>query len=197
MPNLVLGILLLGTCLAVVIAYCIWKTSSTNRSKKVASHKVTASKGQALQTNAAMAENDLRILRESLRIITTTKNVGTALHRIPVMESAAKRLQQHQNQGAITVSSDVLKFANLTAEERNDIIQQILNRTYQFEEDAASALKTKRGRENRLLNYFQKLNGMKDLLPESSFAWADDKLALLGFSCKFADMDSINEDDIK
>lgn len=65
MPNLVLGILLLGTCLAVVIAYCIWKTSSTNRSKKVASHKVTASKGQALQTNAAMAENDLRILRES------------------------------------------------------------------------------------------------------------------------------------
>lgn len=192
MPNLIWMILLLSVCLAVMIAYCIWKTSSTSKQSKGSPHKATVSEEQATQTGATIAENDLRILRESLSIITTTKNVGTALRRIPVMESAAKRLQQYQNQGTITVSSDVLKLANMTTQDRGEIVQQILSRTYQLEEEAASTLKTERGRKNRLLNYFRRLYEMKDLLPESSFRWADDKLASLGF--KFEDMTIANDE---
>ena len=80
----------------------------------------------------------------------------------------------------------------MTTQDRGEVVQQILSRTYQLEEEAASMLKTERGRKNRLLNYFRRLYEVKDLLPESSFRWADDKLASLGF--KFEDMTIANDE---
>lgn len=120
---------------------------------------------QAQKFYKMVIENDLRIAQESLELINTSKNVDVALHRIATLRDAASRLKDYHDKGLITVSDDVLRVAAMSTEENQSLVMQIIQRTLDSTISDANNLKTERGKNNRITNYFNKLSSLSDLIP--------------------------------
>lgn len=148
---------------------------------KISSFKSTASEEEIVTTNPNSSEeaaqdldtekndtwisfvnqniaNDMRIIDESLTIMTRTSNIDTFLSRYDVAMEFALKLEQAKKAGVpITLPDD---FSQSLANVKKEALAGVLYRSFDKELDEIKQLKTKRGMLNRIDMYQDQLKKM-------------------------------------
>lgn len=134
------------------------------------------------------ADNEIRIISESLDIIRSTKNVDIAISRAEWIHDSALRLQQYHNRGIINAPDSYLKYARVAPLSDESFMRDLISRTCQNALIAANELKTEKGRLNRMKAYFSKLHEMRDSIPGSLYPYIDEKMLECGLDYSFDSM---------
>ncbi len=104
------------------------------------------------------AINDMRIIDESLAIMTKTSDIDTFLSRYDTAMRCVLTLEQAKKSGVPIALSD--DFAQSLTDAKNQGLKGVLYRSFKKELDEINKLKTEQGKLNRINKYEEKLKEM-------------------------------------
>lgn len=139
----------------------------------------SSAEGKIKKTDSALlqrtVDNDIRIMGDCVKILNTSSNLQTVVHRYDNLLAVLRRLCEYEGNPAVSfpreLPSDVL--ARITSE-KAQIMNRAIQRAYDDVLHKCAALKTEKGRKNRQMKFFDEINSLMGGFPDETRDFAVD-----------------------
>lgn len=150
----------------------IWWGAIEDKLKKSNSASSCRTKTEPL---SVVVNNDIQIMEDCVKILNTSSNLQTVVHRYDDLIAVLKRLCEYEGNPAVSfpreLPSDAL--ARITSE-KAQIMNCAIQRAYDDVLHKCAALKTEKGRKNRQIKFFDEINALMDYFPDETRDFAID-----------------------
>lgn len=136
--------------------------------------KLVMTEAQLTQFTYQQANNDLRILQDCLKIISTTVKPDIFFSRLDLLKEKAKRLVQFEPYIEYEGASPSAAFQEVVAKEQ-DAIYDFISRCYSSAFDKAEKLKTEKGKKNQFQKVYESLNLYRDRMNQHNIKYLEYK----------------------
>ena len=190
--------------LAVILIVVAWAYISPKwqKAKRKAERQIRAQNQDKCQNNSRLTPenfhdyqiaNEIRICRESAKIIAESKSIEVILGRIETLHQSASRLRDLIGPRRLAQSPELSELAAMSNETRIDLTRQAIEHTLDTTVRDALSLKTERGQRNRICAYFKQLEDLSESIPVELYPWISDKAAEYGTTFSALILTSISE----